>query len=710
MKNLELLSQIALTFIKSNDFDFKIKNSLDKIGNYFQVSRIYIFLDNEEGTTTSNIYEWCNDGIVPQIDELQNIPHEMAPSWKNFFLEEGSVYYEDVEDLPSDIADILKPQGILSIVVTPLYIEGKKYGFIGFDECEEKKKWSETDKRLLETILSIIATAYKRQFMQRKINAANNNFESLFNTIEDLMVIGDKQGKILYANNAVIDKLGYSSKELHKMSMIELHPLEKREEASGIFKSIFSGEQDYCPLEFQSKNKEYIPMETRTWFGMWDDQECLFCLSKDLRKEQEALQKFIKLFESNPVLMAISDLNNGKIIKVNRAVTDKLGYSKDEIIGEMGMELKIIVDPEKRQQIAEKISILKRIKDFELQVRCKNGEILHGLLSGEVIEIQGKRLFLLIIVDISEHVLLIKKIEEQKNKLQNIIEGTRLGTWEWEIQTSKMVINERFTEILGYTVEELMPVNIETWIKYTHLDDLKKSYDSLKRHFSKESEYYTAEFRMKHKNGDWIWILSKGKVIEWDIEEKPVKMFGTHSDITEKKQLEEKIKEVSIRDSLTNIYNRRHIFERLEFLFLEFLRNKTYFTVSIIDIDYFKSINDRYGHQVGDFILKEFTQIIKKNIRQYDLFGRYGGEEFILVFCDINKEEAKLMIERILDIIRNYEFRYHENKIKFTFSCGISECTEIDKDKISVEKIIEKADKRLYRAKDMGRNKVVISD
>ena len=137
-------------------------------------------------------------------------------------------------------------------------------------------------------------------------------------------------------------------------------------------------------------------------------------------------------------------------------------------------------------------------------------------------------------------VLLIKKIEEQNNKLQNIIEGTRLGTWEWEIQTGKMVINERFTEIFGYMVEELMPVSVKTWIKYTHLDDLKKSYDSLKRHFSKKSEYYTAEFRMKHKNGDWVWILSKGKVIEWSIEEKPVKMFGTHSDITEKKQLEEK--------------------------------------------------------------------------------------------------------------------------------------------------------------------------
>lgn len=710
MESLELLSQIALTFIKPDDFDFKIKNSFNKIGNYFKVSRIYVFLDNKDGSATSNTYEWCNDGIIPQIDELQDIPYESVPSWKNLFLKEGNIYYENVEDLPSDIADILTPQGILSVIVKPLYIEGEKYGFIGFDECEEKQKWSKMDKELLETILNIIAAAYKDYFFQKKISAENNNFESLFNTIEDLVVIVNKQGKILYANDAVTNKLRYSSKELYKMNMTELYPPEKRGEAGNIFKLIPSHEENYCSIELQSKNKEYISVETRTWFGKWDNQDCLFCLSKDLRKEQEALQKFVKLFENNPVLMVISDLKSGKVMKINRAVMDKLGYSKDELIGKKSKELKIIIDSKKQQQIIEKLNISGRVKDLGVQVRCKDGKILNGLLSGQIIEIQGAKLSLIVMADISEQILLTKKIEEQKNKLQNVIEGSRLGTWEWELKSGEFIVNERFTEIFGYIKEELMPIRIETWIRYTHLDDLKKSYDSLKRHFKKVSKYYSAEFRMKHKNGEWVWILSKGKVIEWGEEGQPVKMFGTHSDITEKKQLEEKIKENSIRDPLTNIYNRRYIFKQLEFLFLEFLRTERNFIVSIIDIDYFKSVNDRYGHQAGDFTLREFAQIIKKNIRSYDLFGRYGGEEFIIISKNINKEETTLMVERILDIMRDHEFRYYENRIKFTFSCGISGCGEIEKDKISVEKIIEKADERLYIAKNKGRNRVVNSD
>lgn len=348
-----------------------------------------------------------------------------------------------------------------------------------------------------------------------------------------------------------------------------------------------------------------------------------------------------------------------------------------------------------------------RVKDFEIQIRCKNGKILDGLLSREVIELQGKRLSLVVIADISDQVLLTKKVEKQKNKLQNIIKGSRLGTWEWKISSNILAVNERFVEIFGYRKEELMPIRIETWARHTHLDDLKKSYNSLGKHFEGKSEYYTAEFRMKHKNGSWVWILSKGKVIEWDVDGKPAKMFGTHSDITEKKQLEEKIKEISIRDSLTNTYNRRYIFEQLDVLFLEFLTTKRNFIVSIIDIDYFKNINDKYGHQIGDFILKDFSQMIKSNIKSSDLFGRYGGEEFIIVSKNTNKEETTLMIERILDIMKNHEFRYYKNKINLTFSCGIAECKELDKYKISIEKIVEIADKRLYMAKNKGRNRVI---
>jgi len=139
----------------------------------------------------------------------------------------------------------------------------------------------------------------------------------------------------------------------------------------------------------------------------------------------------------------------------------------------------------------------------------------------------------------------------------------------------------------------------------------------------------------------------------------------------------------------------------------EFLRENKNFTVSIIDIDYFKIVNDKYGHQAGDFVLKEFADIISGSLRPYDLSGRYGGEEFIIISMNSGKEQTYLKMDRILDIVRNNKFIYKDNEISFTFSCGISEASELDE--VSVAALIEAADIRLYKAKKSGRDMVVIN-
>ncbi|MEI6293447.1 MAG: PAS domain S-box protein [Methanomicrobiales archaeon] len=129
-------------------------------------------------------------------------------------------------------------------------------------------------------------------------------------------------------------------------------------------------------------------------------------------------------------------------------------------------------------------------------------------------------------------------LENEKRRLASIIEGTRAGTWEWNVQTGETIFNERWAGIIGYTLAEISPVSIETWKKYAHPDDLQKSGELLERHFRRESEWYECESRMKHKNGDWVWVLDRGKVASWTGEGKPLWMFGTHQDITERKHSE----------------------------------------------------------------------------------------------------------------------------------------------------------------------------
>ncbi|MFW6001271.1 MAG: PAS domain S-box protein [Halanaerobium sp.] len=130
----------------------------------------------------------------------------------------------------------------------------------------------------------------------------------------------------------------------------------------------------------------------------------------------------------------------------------------------------------------------------------------------------------------------------QKNRLDLIIEGTNAGTWEWNIQTGKTVFNEKWAEMLGYSLEELSPTTIKTWQNLTHPDDLKKAQNLAEKHFAGDIEEYNIEIRMKHKDGSWIWMNHRGKVINWSENNKPLKMVGIYLDITENKKREKEIR------------------------------------------------------------------------------------------------------------------------------------------------------------------------
>jgi PAS domain S-box-containing protein len=130
---------------------------------------------------------------------------------------------------------------------------------------------------------------------------------------------------------------------------------------------------------------------------------------------------------------------------------------------------------------------------------------------------------------------------ESKRRLADVIEGTNIGTWEWNIQTGATVFNERWANIVGYTLAELEPISIQTWMDHAHPDDLKQSSILLKRHFAGELTFYDVQGRMRHKNGHWVWIHDRGRVVSWTDDGKPLLMSGSHADITERKLAENEI-------------------------------------------------------------------------------------------------------------------------------------------------------------------------
>lgn len=157
-------------------------------------------------------------------------------------------------------------------------------------------------------------------------------------------------------------------------------------------------------------------------------------------------------------------------------------------------------------------------------------------------------------------------------------------------------------------------------------------------------------------------------------------------------------------DSLTNILNRGAVLSYLENDIKRSKRLKSSLSLLMFDIDFFKKINDTYGHLVGDEVLRQLTTITKDTIREIDLFGRYGGEEFLIILPDTNIEQAKILADRLIKRVRGYNFLTSKTTLKVTISIGLTEYSPDE----SIDLIIEHADSALYEAKENGRNNVKI--
>jgi PAS domain S-box-containing protein len=231
----------------------------------------------------------------------------------------------------------------------------------------------------------------------------------------------------------------------------------------------------------------------------------------------------------------------GEWLRVNKTLCRFLEYTEDELLSLNFQEITFPEDLAADLYYVDRL-LRKEIEtcQFEKRYVTKSGKIVWSFLSVSLVtnEDGSPRYFIAQIQDISEQKQAQAELESQKDRLSNVLEGTHAGTWEWNVQTGETIFNETWAEFIGYSLEELQPVSIDTWIKFAHPDDLPESSRRLQECFERKSDFYECECRMRHKDGHWIWVLDKGKVLTWTDDGKPLWMFGTHSDITRTKRFE----------------------------------------------------------------------------------------------------------------------------------------------------------------------------
>ncbi len=162
---------------------------------------------------------------------------------------------------------------------------------------------------------------------------------------------------------------------------------------------------------------------------------------------------------------------------------------------------------------------------------------------------------------------------------------------------------------------------------------------------------------------------------------------------------------LSLTDGLTGLYNRRHFEANLEREFLRAKRYKNALSIAMIDVDFFKKVNDTYGHACGDYVLKEIAFLINEAFRKTDMVFRYGGEEFVVILTETDSDNAVVPLERLRKAVESNKFKYNNQNLNITISIGVSSNLENTN---SPWEFFELADKALYEAKENGRNQVRI--
>ncbi len=304
-----------------------------------------------------------------------------------------------------------------------------------------------------------------------------------------------------------------------------------------------------------------------------------------------------------------------------------------------------------------------------------------------------------------------KALVRSEERFNLALEGAETGLWDYNVRTTEVYFSPKMKDILGYKDHEL-EATLLAWVSIVHPEDQAKLEGMISDMVEGGKKNVNLEVRVKTKSGKYIWNAIRGGLIT-DPSGHPIRIIGTNLDITElieqknkntqlqsdliKKETDfAELKEVSSRDPLTGVYNRRFL--------QDFKANRgEKYCVAMLDLDHFKKVNDTFGHVVGDELLKHTIHIIKESIRHTDTIVRVGGEEFVIVFKDTVLDDAHDVCEKIRGNIEKHPLSKVGTQ---TISIGLTQLKSIN----DLEASLKRADEALYDAKHQGRNKVVLHE
>ena len=346
--------------------------------------------------------------------------------------------------------------------------------------------------------------------------------------------------------------------------------------------------------------------------------------------------------------------------------------------------------------------------DLELPIITAKGRHLWVHTQGFAEMLNGKAVRLFgTFQDITERKQAEEELKASEKRWKFAIEGAGDGLWDWNIQTGEAFYSPRYKHMFGYADADIGTTSDE-WSKRIHPDDAPGVFAALQPFMEGKPGSATVEFRMLCKDGSWLWTMGRGMVVERDEAGKPLRMIGTNADISERKAHEKRLEHIAHFDALTNLPNRVLLADRLQQVMAQAQRRQQQLAVAYLDLDGFKTINDRHGHEVGDQVLITLAKRMKDALREGDTMSRLGGDEFVAVLIDLEDPSASLpLLDRLL-VAAAHPVHVGNLTLQVSASLGVTYYPQAQD--IDADQLLRQADQAMYQAKLAGKNCFCVFD
>jgi diguanylate cyclase (GGDEF)-like protein/PAS domain S-box-containing protein len=297
-----------------------------------------------------------------------------------------------------------------------------------------------------------------------------------------------------------------------------------------------------------------------------------------------------------------------------------------------------------------------------------------------------------------------QSLHKSEERMRLALQGSTDAPWDWDLVTGELYYSARYWDMLGYAPDE-MPTDPEAWVRLTHPEDRAWVAAFLEELLLGPRQAYSIEFRLCHRDGHYVPVLSRGYILR-DGAGKALRLSGTNTDLTERKQVEHRIHELAYFDQLTGLPNRRFLIDELGQILARNGRAGRHGALLFLDLDNFKLLNDTMGHDVGDLLLREVARRLRRALREGDHLARLGGDEFVIVLENLgaSPDEATTEVHavgrKILDVLGE-PFELAGRQCASSPSIGV---TLFDGAPTSIDALLRQADLAMYRAKEEGRN------